>query len=113
MRRRRLPRVHRRSCHVLSYELLKPASVFHPVNRSKVPLRAKILGACFIYQRKKDQNSQVTGHKVRLVTQGFTHWPNVDFDRNDLDKTQRIKDSLIREYSIKDLGEAKFISGNG
>ncbi|GAA5880109.1 hypothetical protein JCM3774_004151, partial [Rhodotorula dairenensis] len=54
-------------------------NVFHPVNRSEVPPDAKILGAHFVYQRKKDQNGQVTGHKVRLVAQGFTQRPNVDF----------------------------------
>jgi hypothetical protein len=45
---------------------------------------------------------------LALVDEAGPEDPNVDFDRNDLDKTQRIKDSLIREYSIKDLGEAKF-----
>ncbi|GAA5958589.1 hypothetical protein JCM8115_002513 [Rhodotorula mucilaginosa] len=54
-------------------------NVFHPVDRSEVPPDAKILGARFVYRRKKDQNGQVTGHKVRLVAQGFTQRPNVDF----------------------------------
>jgi hypothetical protein len=36
------------------------ATVFHPVDRSEVPPDAKILGARFVYRRKKDQNSQVT-----------------------------------------------------
>ncbi|GAA5970924.1 hypothetical protein JCM8115_005499 [Rhodotorula mucilaginosa] len=44
-----------------------------------VPPDAKILGARFVYRRKKDQNGQVTGHKVRLVAQGFTQRPYVDF----------------------------------
>ncbi|GAA5877470.1 hypothetical protein JCM3774_001622, partial [Rhodotorula dairenensis] len=54
-------------------------NVFHPVDRSEVPPDAKILGARFVYRRKKDQNGQVTGHKVRLVARGFTQRPNVDF----------------------------------
>ncbi|TKA53432.1 hypothetical protein B0A53_04422 [Rhodotorula sp. CCFEE 5036] len=54
-------------------------NVFHPVDRSEVPPDAKILGARFVYRRKKDQNGHVTGHKVRLVAQGFTQRPNVDF----------------------------------
>ncbi|GAA5864036.1 hypothetical protein JCM3774_006358 [Rhodotorula dairenensis] len=54
-------------------------NVFHPVDRSKVPPDAKILGTRFVYRRKEDQNGQVTGHKVRLVAQGFTPRPNVNF----------------------------------
>ncbi|GAA5871005.1 hypothetical protein JCM3774_003501 [Rhodotorula dairenensis] len=54
-------------------------NVFHPIDRSAVPPGAKIRGARFVYRRKKDQNSQVTGHRVRLVAQGFTQRPNVDF----------------------------------
>ncbi|GAA5967612.1 hypothetical protein JCM8115_007001 [Rhodotorula mucilaginosa] len=54
-------------------------NVFHPVDRSEVPPDARFLGAHFVYRRKKDQNGQVTGHKVRLVAQGFTQRPNVDF----------------------------------
>mgnify|MGYP002718862977 CR=1 FL=1 len=54
-------------------------NVFHPVDRSEVPPDAKILGARFVYRRKKDQNGHVTGHKVRLIAQGFTQRPNVDF----------------------------------
>ncbi|PAK71678.1 hypothetical protein B8W95_13370, partial [Staphylococcus pasteuri] len=49
------------------------------VDRSEVPPDAKILGARFVYRRKKDQNGQVTGRKVRLVAQGFTQRPYVDF----------------------------------
>ncbi|GAA5869503.1 hypothetical protein JCM3774_001470 [Rhodotorula dairenensis] len=54
-------------------------NVFHPVNRSEVPPDAKILGARFVHRRKKDQNGQVIGHKVRLVAEGFTQRPNVNF----------------------------------
>ncbi|GAA5888486.1 hypothetical protein JCM3774_001121, partial [Rhodotorula dairenensis] len=53
--------------------------VFHAVDRSEVPLDAKILGGRFVYRRKKDQHGLVTGHKVRLVAQGLTQRPNVDF----------------------------------
>ena len=53
--------------------------VFHAVDRSEVPQDAKILGGRFVYRRKKDQHGLVTGHKVRLVAQGFTQRPNVDF----------------------------------
>ncbi|GAA5883820.1 hypothetical protein JCM3774_005812 [Rhodotorula dairenensis] len=54
-------------------------NVFHPVDRREVPPDTKILGARFVYRRKKDQNGQVNGHKVRLVAQGFTQRPNVNF----------------------------------
>ncbi|GAA5887223.1 hypothetical protein JCM3774_005659, partial [Rhodotorula dairenensis] len=53
--------------------------VFHGVDCSEVPPDAKILGGRFVYRRKKDQHGLVTGHKVRLVAQGFTQRPNVDF----------------------------------
>ncbi|GAA5879486.1 hypothetical protein JCM3774_002696 [Rhodotorula dairenensis] len=54
-------------------------NVFHAVDHSEVPPDAKILGARFVYRREKDQNGEVTSHKVRLVAQGFTQRPNVDF----------------------------------
>ncbi|GAA6025248.1 hypothetical protein JCM10207_006239 [Rhodosporidiobolus poonsookiae] len=54
-------------------------NVFHAVNRSTVPAGAKILGCRFVYRRKKDQHGRVTGHKVRLVAQGFSQRPGVDF----------------------------------
>ncbi|GAA5863711.1 hypothetical protein JCM3774_001222 [Rhodotorula dairenensis] len=54
-------------------------NVFHPVDRSEVSPDAKIFGARFVYRRKKDQNGEVNGHKVRLVARGLTQRPNVDF----------------------------------
>ncbi|GAA6016628.1 hypothetical protein JCM10207_000127 [Rhodosporidiobolus poonsookiae] len=54
-------------------------NVFHAVSRSTVPAGAKILGCRFVYRRKKDQHGRVTGHKVRLVVQGFSQRPGVDF----------------------------------
>ncbi|GAA5824654.1 hypothetical protein JCM3770_003672, partial [Rhodotorula araucariae] len=53
--------------------------VFHAVDRSEVPADAKVLGCRFIYRRKKDQQGRLTGHKVRLVAQGFLQRPGVDF----------------------------------
>ncbi|GAA5830816.1 hypothetical protein JCM3770_004323 [Rhodotorula araucariae] len=53
--------------------------VFHAVDRSEVPAEAKVLGCRFVYLRKKDQHGRVTGHKVRLVAQGFSQRPGVDF----------------------------------
>ncbi|GEM12842.1 hypothetical protein Rt10032_c28g6859 [Rhodotorula toruloides] len=53
--------------------------VFHTVERSDVPPDAKILGCRFVYRRKKDEHGRVTGHKVRLVAQGFSQRPGVDF----------------------------------
>ncbi|GAA6056493.1 hypothetical protein JCM3770_007029 [Rhodotorula araucariae] len=53
--------------------------VFHAVDRSEVPADAKVLGCRFVCRRKKDQHGRVTGHKVRLVAQGFSQRPGVDF----------------------------------
>ena len=44
-----------------------------------MPPDAKNLGTRFVYRRQKDQNGQVTGQRVRLVAQGFTQRPKVDF----------------------------------
>ncbi|GAA5831932.1 hypothetical protein JCM3770_003320, partial [Rhodotorula araucariae] len=49
--------------------------VFHAVDRSEVPADAKVLGCRFVYRCKKDQHGRVTGHKVRLVAQGFSQRP--------------------------------------
>ncbi|GAA5831326.1 hypothetical protein JCM3770_006872, partial [Rhodotorula araucariae] len=53
--------------------------VFHAVDRVTVPADAKVLGCRFVYRRKKDEHGRVTGHKVRLVAQGFSQRPGVDF----------------------------------
>ncbi|GEM08157.1 gag-Pol polyprotein [Rhodotorula toruloides] len=53
--------------------------VFHTVERSDVPPDAKILYCRFVYHRKKDEHGRVTGHKVRLVAQGFSQRPGIDF----------------------------------
>ncbi|GEM05987.1 hypothetical protein Rt10032_c01g0004 [Rhodotorula toruloides] len=55
------------------------ASAPTPVERSDEPPDAKILGCRFVYRRKKDEHGRVTGHKVRLVAQGFSQRPGVDF----------------------------------
>ncbi|GAA5827655.1 hypothetical protein JCM3770_001053, partial [Rhodotorula araucariae] len=53
--------------------------VFHAVDRVTVPADAKVLGCRFVYRRKKDEHGRVTGHKVRLVAQGYSQRPGVDF----------------------------------
>ncbi|GAA5845570.1 hypothetical protein JCM11251_003665 [Rhodosporidiobolus azoricus] len=53
--------------------------VFHSVPRSSLPPGAKVLGCRLVYRRKKDENGKVTGYKVRLVAQGFSQRPGVDF----------------------------------
>ncbi|GAA5913711.1 hypothetical protein JCM6882_002323 [Rhodosporidiobolus microsporus] len=54
-------------------------NVFHPVKRLSLPPGAKLLGCRFVYRRKKDEHGRVTGYKVRLVAQGFSQRPGVDF----------------------------------
>ncbi|GAA5890982.1 hypothetical protein JCM16303_005276, partial [Sporobolomyces ruberrimus] len=53
--------------------------VFHSVDRDQLPSNAKVIGCRFVFRRKKDQHGRVSGHKVRLVAQGFSQRPGVDF----------------------------------
>ncbi|GAA6010383.1 uncharacterized protein JCM10292_006688, partial [Rhodotorula paludigena] len=53
--------------------------VYHVVDLASLPPGAKLLGCRFVCTQKKDQHGKVTGHKVRLVAQGFSQRPGVDF----------------------------------
>ncbi|EGU10936.1 2-hydroxymuconic semialdehyde dehydrogenase [Rhodotorula toruloides ATCC 204091] len=53
--------------------------VFHAIDAASMPKDAKVIGCRFVYRRKKDAHGRVTGHKVRLVAQGFSQRPGVDF----------------------------------
>ncbi|GAA5891032.1 hypothetical protein JCM16303_007142, partial [Sporobolomyces ruberrimus] len=53
--------------------------VFHSVDRDQLSSNAKVIRCRFVFRRKKDQHGRVSGHKVRLVAQGFSQRPGVDF----------------------------------
>ncbi|GAA5947144.1 hypothetical protein JCM1841_001704 [Sporobolomyces salmonicolor] len=57
--------------------LLNDYKVFHPVDRSAVPLTAKLLGGRFHYCRKGYGTTRAL--KVRLVAQGYNQRPGLDF----------------------------------
>ncbi len=60
--------------------LLEDYSVFIPVDKSTLPPSAKLLGGRFVSRRKRDKVGKVTSFKARLVAQGFSQRPGVDFN---------------------------------
>ena len=44
------------------------------------PEGANIVGSKWVFRLKKDANGAVTSHRARLVVQGFSQIPGVDFD---------------------------------
>ncbi|SCZ92857.1 BZ3500_MvSof-1268-A1-R1_C063g00303 [Microbotryum saponariae] len=53
---------------------------FTPVDSSSLPPGAKVLGSRFIFRTKRDQLGKITSHKGRLVAQGFSQRPGIDYD---------------------------------
>jgi hypothetical protein len=59
-------------------DLLKKREVFSavmPTPRHIFPVESK-----WIFIRKRNENNEVVRYKVRLVAQGFTQKPDIDFD---------------------------------
>lgn len=60
--------------------LLEDYNVFKIINHSELPSDAKLLGGRFVFRRKKDKQGKVKSFKARLVAQGFSQRPGLDFN---------------------------------
>lgn len=54
--------------------------VFDEIPESAMPTGAKLVGSRFVFARKWNGDGEVTGHKARLVAQGFSQREGVDFN---------------------------------
>ncbi|SGZ33236.1 BQ5605_C041g11947 [Microbotryum silenes-dioicae] len=61
------------------HSLATEYNCFTPVD-SSLPHGAKVLGSRFIFRTKRDQLGKITSHKGRLVAQGFSRRPGIDYD---------------------------------
>ncbi len=59
--------------------LVEDCGVFEAVDHRSLPGGAKLLGGRFVFRRKQDKQGKVTSFKARLVAQGFSQRPGVDF----------------------------------
>jgi len=45
------------------------------------PVGHKVIGCKWVFKTKFDKNSQVQHYKARLIAQGFSQIPGMDFDK--------------------------------
>ncbi|KAL1199181.1 Retrovirus-related Pol polyprotein from transposon TNT 1-94 [Cardamine amara subsp. amara] len=57
---------------------LKKRNVFGPIIRT--PLDIKPVGHKWVFVRKRNENNEIVRHKARLVAQGFTQRPGIDYE---------------------------------
>ncbi|SGY96205.1 BQ5605_C036g11550 [Microbotryum silenes-dioicae] len=62
------------------HSLATEYNCFTPVDSSLLPHGAKVLGSRFIFRTKHDQLGKITSHKGRLVAQGLTQRPGINYD---------------------------------
>ena len=60
------------------YQSIRKRGVFGPLTTNLV---SKPVGHKLIFTRKRDENGNITRFKVRMVAQGFTQIPGVDFEQ--------------------------------
>ena len=47
-----------------------------------VPKGKDVINVKWIYKTKQDADGNVQNHKARMVSIGFTHQPDIDFNKN-------------------------------
>ena len=57
---------------------LKKRQVFGPV--AHTPPNVSLVGYKWVFVRKRNENNVVVRYKARLVAQGFTQRPGIDYD---------------------------------
>ncbi|KAL1214883.1 Retrovirus-related Pol polyprotein from transposon TNT 1-94 [Cardamine amara subsp. amara] len=57
---------------------LRKRNVFGPIIRT--PLDIKPVGHKWVFVRKRNENNEIVRHKARLVAQGFTQRPRIDYE---------------------------------
>lgn len=60
--------------------LLNEYNCFTPIDTNTLPNSSKVLGSRFVFRTKRDQHGNITKYKGRLVAQGFTQRPGIDFN---------------------------------
>jgi hypothetical protein len=55
-------------------------SVFEPADHRSLPGAAKLLGGHFVFRCKQDEHCKATSNKARLVVQGSSERPGIDFN---------------------------------
>ena len=50
--------------------------------KKELPLGRKVVGCRWVYVRKRDKHGAIIKHKARLVTQGFSQKPGIDYSDN-------------------------------
>ena len=50
--------------------------------KEELPLGRKVVGCRWVYVRKRDEHGAIIKHKARLVAQGFSQKPGIDYSDN-------------------------------